>query len=948
MTPQRWHEVKEICGVVLDCEPERRAELVAGLCSGNPDLKRDVEEMLWQTGVHVSILENPIWNKLTRKFSVSQSNDSGPSMRIGQQLGCYEIIAPLGKGGMGEVYRARDLKLKREVAIKILPDEFSSDADRVSRFQREAEVLASLNHPNIGAIYDFQEENRSRYLVLELIEGDTLADRIARGPIPAEEAIPIARDMCEALEAAHDKGIIHRDLKPLNIKITFDNRVKVLDFGLAKTYSANIDQIEPNSPTLTAEQTATGMILGTAAYMSPEQAKGQPVDKRADIWAFGAVLFEMLSRQRVFPGDDTSDVLAAILRGDPDWNALPATTPLEILELLRHCLEKDPKRRLRDIGDARWRLDRQREAPLAPEPRSRRAWIGWATAALIALVGFAGWLRPPAKSTQLSAALTIVPAPGTVVAAPGGQQAAPQVSPDGLSVLYSASGGDYVRHLNSLEPDRVRAMVAFGEPFWSPNSGSVAFQGADGLMKIRTPDGAAELIAAFPAAMRGGTWGEDGTILFAGSKRLYATTAGGGEPALLNVAGMKQGEYYYPEFLPEGKDLLFFFVPFDSSTEDGEVYLAHFSRGQILNPVLLMRNDTAARYTPAGGGRILFVRDNGLYSQKLNLQTRQLEGESELIQHGVASGPGMSVYRADFSVSRSGVVAFRPGTAALAQVTIFDRQGTEIGKAGPAGAIGSLSLSPDEAHLLAIGDRSWLLDVGQTGRLSLGRKWEWDLWFPDGSRLLGQRPGPGSRLGERELNGSGGVHELTDSTGMLHDISPDGKEALFMLGGGRGIFSMRLDSERSEPTQRVTVETGEASFTPGFSPDGRWIVYVLRTQGNKFAVFVQPFPGPGLRKQVAAIGRFPVWRKDGKEIVYLAGTEIWSVGVETSGHDLRFGSPHKLFSGVRLSPGANGGDRPIAVSRDGSRIYLPQAVEQPNSNVIHVKTGWFSTDDRQR
>jgi serine/threonine protein kinase len=950
MTPQHWRKVKEICAELLECDPSHRAQLLEDLCSNDAELKRDVEEMLSQTGVHVSILENPIWPK----FGVAVEarwETNGPVITIGQQLGPYEIIGPLGKGGMGEVYRARDPKLKREVAIKILPDGFSCDAERVSRFQQEAEVLASLNHPNIGAIYDIQQAGDARYLVLELVEGETLAERIARGPIPIEEAHSIAQHICEALEAAHEKGIVHRDLKPLNVKITPDGRVKVLDFGLAKIErGAGADQYSPDSPTLTTTETANGLIFGTAAYMSPEQARGEPVDKRADIWAFGAVLFEMLSRRRAFPGSNTSDVLAAVLRGEPEWSVLPPTTPSAVHNLLRHCLEKDPRRRLRDLGDARWELERRGETPTSTEAHTR-TWIVWATAALLAVAAAAGWSRVPRDVGRSQMALTIIPAARTNLAAPGGQQSVPEISPDGSSILYAASGGYYFRSLNSLEPVLVRGIEAFGELFWSPNSSSVAYQGADGLMKIRIPDGAVEPISTFQGATRGGTWSENGTILFAGSgsphRRLYMLKAGSGEPVPMIIAGMKEGDYYHPEFLPGGKDLLFFFVPFEGSPEGGEVYLASFRDAQIVNPVLLMRNDTAARYTPAEGGRILFVRDNSLYSQKLNLAARQVDGESELIQHGVASGPGLTVYRADFSVSRSGVVAFRPGTAAVAQVTIFDRQGSEIGKAGPAGTFESLSLSPDETRLLASGDRSWLLDVGQTGRLSLGREWEWNVWSPDGSRLLGRFAGAGRRFGERALDGSGAVHEFGESPGMLHDLSPDGKEALFMVSGGRGIFSIRLDSNRTEPVQRVSVETGDAVFTPGFSPDGRWIVYALRTQGN-FAIFVQPFPGPGLRKQVTTVGRFPVWRKDGKEIVYIVGPEVWSVGVESDRKGLRFSSPRRLFSGVRLLPGTNGGDRPIAISRDGSHIYLPQAAEQPNLNVIHVKMGWSLSDNRQR
>jgi hypothetical protein len=412
----------------------------------------------------------------------------------------------------------------------------------------------------------------------------------------------------------------------------------------------------------------------------------------------------------------------------------------------------------------------------------------------------------------------------------------------------------------------------------------------------------------------------------------------GGELKLVDIPGVKARGYLYPQFLPGSEDFLFLLLPEDA--EGGEVYLATLRGGKAVNPVLLTRNDTAASYTPAGGGRILFVRNDNLYSQKLDRKGRTLVGDAELLQRGVASVPGLAVDHAFFSVSRTGVVAWRPGKAALNQVTIFDRRGKEIGTAGPPSAVRSLILSPDETRLLAYGESSWLIDPGQSGRLSLGTGWSWTLWSPDGSRLLGSRTSSG-RVGERVVNATGEVHEIGAAPGDLQDVSPDGKQVLIRP-GARGIFSLRLQGPEQGRTPITVVEAaGEAPYGAGFSPDGRWIVYSIRgTQGSEIGVYVQPFPGPGLRTQIANGGGFPVWRKDGKEIIIADDRGVWSIRVDATGNGLHFGTPELLFSGLRSPAGYHLPDRPLAVSRDGSRIYFVQAVEQPDSSVIHIRMGW--------
>jgi serine/threonine protein kinase len=853
----------------------------------------------------------------------------------GTRIGCFEILAPLGAGGMGEVYRARDTKLDREVAIKVLPESVARDPERLARFEREAKILAALNHPNIAHIYGVEDGA----LVMELVEGDE-----PKGPLEWDDAWKIASQIADALEYAHERGIIHRDLKPANIKVTPEGKVKLLDFGLAKAIEDRAEFVaDPgNSPTFTLGATSVGMILGTAAYMAPEQARGKTVDRRCDIWSFGAVLFELLSGKRAFPGDSVTDTLAMVLKVDPDWTALPAATPAAARNLLECCLKKERGERLQAIGDARLLLV---VGPAGPAPKTRTAW-GWAALAIVlAMVAAGGWLRPrPQASTAQSFALTIVPPKGTDLRSIGSQTGVPQISPDGAYVLAD----DLLRNLNSLQMQRLRSMEGMSnQPLWSADSKWIAFPAADReLRKVRVPDGAPEVIAQLPGLYRGGGWSHEGTLLIATAEievwGLYVLPPGG---ALTRAAvpGLKGGGYYFPEFLPDSSDFLFAFRPDGAS--GAEIFLATLQNGKIIKPVRLMQNPTAAHYTPAGGGRVLFVRNDNLYSQRLNLRERKLEGDPDLVQTGVASST--SVAEADFSVSRSGLVAWRPGTQALSQVTAFDRQGKQVGTFGPPNDFNYLRLSPDETHLLAHSpdSGSQLLERGQSALFGLGQV-DWWVWSPDGSHLLGRQ---GSRIVERSVSGPGEVRALAEAANInfLEDISPDGQVALYSSNsqGDRSVFSIRLDAAPGTPASTV-VQTGEVIYNARFSPDGRWIIYnAFSGQGEGLGIFVQPFPGPGLRRQISSTGSFPVWRKDGKEIIYVefkAGY-ISAISVTEVGGDLRFGASTRLFARPLVMNGIRGSNH-LAVTRDGSLILLPQALEQPeDSNMIHVKSGWLET-----
>jgi hypothetical protein len=439
---------------------------------------------------------------------------------------------------------------------------------------------------------------------------------------------------------------------------------------------------------------------------------------------------------------------------------------------------------------------------------------------------------------------------------------------------------------------------------------------------------------------RGGSWSDTGDILVGAGQSLELLPAGG-KSVHLDIPALKEGYYSSPEFLPGGTDFLFRFTP--QNGEGSATYLATLREARATEPVLLLKSDTAAHYTPAGGGRLLFVRGDNLYAQRLDLKARRLIGESQLVAENVASGPGTS-RRADFSVSRTGVLAWRPGKAALSQVTIFDRQGNVIGTAGPGGPVTSILLSPDEKRLVANSIMgSWLLDVGQPGSLSLGVGWWW-LWAPDGTKLIGQSQLSRGRIGERAVNSTGEIRDLGDSTGLLQDLSPDGTQVLFGFAGG-GVASALLRGTDAERVAKKVVDTGEEITGESFSPDGRWVAYAVRQRAERMAyIYVQPFPGPGLRRQIAAVtGPSNLqWRRDGKEMIYAGGgSDIYSVRIEVVGSEIRFGAPQKLFSGLRSPPGLLTGQRPLAVSRDGSKIFWAQGVDQPDSNMIHIKTGWI-------
>ncbi|HTG72610.1 MAG TPA: protein kinase, partial [Terriglobia bacterium] len=568
MKPARWHQIDSLYNQALEIDEAHRAAFLREACGSDHDLRRNLEELLAEGPKAERFLEKAALQEIAHEFAeAADSTSSSHQDWTGRRIGNYQFLSQLGVGGMGEVYRAHDTKLKRDVAIKILPGEASLDSDRVGRFQREAEALASLNHPNIAAIYDLEEAEGSFFLVLELVEGETLAERLKGGPIPLDEGLQIAAQIVDGLAAAHDRGIIHRDLKPANIKRTPEGKVKVLDFGLAKAFAVeSVDPPPANSPKLEPASTP-GMILGTTAYMSPEQASGTAVDRRTDIFAFGAVLYEMLSGQPAFPGETAGAILAAVIRAEPDWQKLPASTPVGIRRLLRRCLQKDRNRRLQTAGDARIEIDEtvnepQLDADLLPSVQSRGR-LAWRTLALVGLIIVlaAVWIRNattpvPDASLATEARLELYTGPTT-------EPVSLAISPDGQKVVYVAgSEGQslWVRPLDSASAQPLAGTDGATYPFWSPDSRSIGFFAQGKLKRINTVSGFIETLATATAG-RGGAWGPDGTILFSASvsSPILRLPSGGGEPvAITQLELLGHGSHRYPRFFPDGRHFLYY------------------------------------------------------------------------------------------------------------------------------------------------------------------------------------------------------------------------------------------------------------------------------------------------------------------------------------------------------------------------------------------------------
>lgn len=836
----------------------------------------------------------------------------------------------LGAGGMGEVYRARDLTLKRDIAIKVLPEIFSRDAERLSRFRREAEVLASLSHPHIATIYDFGESGDGRFLALELVEGETLADRLVHGPLSLDDSLRIALQIARALEAAHGRGITHRDLKPANIQLTSSGDVKVLDFGLAKvaTDAASV----ADSPT-TLSATAPGMIVGTVPYMPPEHIKGIEGGNTADIWAFGCVLFEMLCARRAFDGDTASEILASVLKVEPDWQRLPPL-PDGVNKLLRRCLRKDRTHRLQSIGDARIELEdainepASKSAPIHSTPR----WSYGVMAALglVALVAAAAALspvQPPiAPEMRLEVSVPATTAPVSLA-----------ISPDGLQLAYVADL-DRRPHLwlRRLDSGAARALPGTDYPqfpFWSPDGKSLAFFGNGKLKRLDIAGGSPKVLADAPQGF-GGTWNEQGIILFCASNRdLFRVSAEGGEVVqVTHLARPGQTSHRQPWFMPDGRHFLYF----ATGAEGRGIYVDSLDAS---DPKRLLGTDTDSGPVLSSSGHLLFVREKTLFAQELDQKSLELKGTAiPVAEPLIADG-----LTAAFSASRAGPIVYRLGSeGAGKQLTWFDRTGKEIERVGSPD-IANLwmwSLSPDRERV-ALGRTVqgnfdiWLLEArrGILTRVTVDPGFDWSaVWSPDGSHLAYRHE---NQIHERLVGGAAGTESvLLESTTFSAptDWSRDGRYLVFQREdpkSGMDLWALPFDSKGKAGEPVVVTQSNAAEQHAQLSADGKWIAYQSNESGQN-EIYVQPFPGPGPKSRVSTNGGIQVrWRSDGRELFYLA------IDGRLMAVPIRAGS-----SGSTIEPGA-------AVplfwthmygNEQSSRVFYPQYSVSPDGQRFLMNT----------
>jgi eukaryotic-like serine/threonine-protein kinase len=884
------------------------------------------------------------------------------TLAIGTCLGPYEILAPLGTGGMGEVYRARDTKLGRDVALKILPEPFATDPDRLARFQREAQVLASLNHPNIAAIYGLEESDAIRAIVMELVEGPTLADRLAHRGMPLDEAMPITRQIAEALEAAHERGVIHRDLKPANIKITPDGHVKVLDFGLAAIVQdpSRPDVNATHSPTLTLGATRAGVILGTAAYMSPEQAAGKQVDKRADIWSFGVVLWEMLTGKKLFDGETVSHTLADVLRAPIDFDQVPRSAPVAVRTLLQRCLDRDVKRRLRDIGEARVNIEnyltnpRSASEPSATASASSRLAIGaWIAAAVLlaALSALAVVHFRETPTTVLTTRFQVLP-PDRATSADY-----PTISPDGRRLAFVATVDGktllWVRSLDSLTAQSLAGTEDAASPFWSPDSRFLAFFSAGSLKKVDVTGGPPQTLCTVDG-VRGGTWSRDGTILFSGAPGpIRRVPAAGGVPTTVTkVQSPTELSHNWPQFLPDGRHFLYWLYARDADRERGVVIVGSLDdTPDSTQRRRLLASDFMAEYS---AGRVLFEREGVLMAQAFDTEQLQLRGDPlPVVQEMGPPVTGRNGWRA-LSVSSEGTLAYQ-SISAKRQLAWFDRAGKEIGRLGQPEDQFAPRLSPDQQRV-AVSRRTaqgktdiWLLDLARGARMRFTTYQPANnanpTWSPDNGHIvfMSNRNGPFFDLYMKASSGAGGDELLlrSSATKLATDWSSDGRFILYQMQdpktGHNDVWVLPMKDDR-KPTPVLQTEFNE--LLAQFSPDGRWIAYQSDESGQT-EIYVQAFPKSSGKFQVSTSGGSRArWRRDGKELFYLS-PERRMMAVEAKATPTAFeaGRPRELFqTRVAIFPAVVPA---YDVSADGQRFLIQTLPDDAESAApITVVMNW--------
>jgi len=891
----------------------------------------------------------------------------------------YEIIRELGKGGMGEVYLAEDTNLKRQVAIKVLPQPFGLDKERLARFEREARLLASLNHPNIATIHGLEKSDEQQFLVMELVEGDTLADRIMRGSLPTDEVLEVCKQIAEGLEAAHEKGIIHRDLKPSNVKVTPEGKVKILDFGLAKAFHEEPTTPATDlskSPTLTDRMTRPGVILGTAAYMSPEQARSHSVDKRTDIWAFGCVLYECLTGKPVLQGETVTDTLALILKGEPDWIKLPANTPSNIRILLRRCLQKDPRKRLRDIGDARIEMEEMDAALPIEETEKKRfpmSWIFIFVAAGILLGLLIGIIATRTGGSGLAPS----PVASVIKVEPNHSltgvrmefefnwpsRTAMAISKDGNFIIYCAindqagpetSSQLFMRRLDKLENIPIPGTEGGMSPFLSPDNRWIGFFATDKLKKVSVEGGVPQDLCEVRLPF-GASWGDDDRIVFTsrGDTGLFSIPSHGGKPEILTEPDLEHGEYSHrlPSHLPNGKGVLFTIT---RSTHDIEPCIA-ILEGNNKRWRLLLEDASDARYIPTG--HLVFLRRGALMAVAFDLEKLDHYGQPVPVIPGVMHGlnSGHSDYctgAGQYSVSASGNLAYVPGGIIPDRKNSLiwvDHKGNETQISSHIKAYFSPRLSQDGQRIVykTIGTEAyiWVYDISRdiSSPVILKGHGFSPIWTPEGNEIVFGWQGsvPPRNIYMMSVDGRESMERLITSQEIkaASSYSPDGNLLAYVEGmDNRDILIYDFRDKSSTPF----AATEHEETHPEFAPDGRWIAYCSDEEGQT-EIYVRPCSGIGETIKVSREGgKEPVWARSGKQIFYrsLDWRQMWAVNVRTD-PDFSPGKPRLLFEkrGLGIAIPVRGYD----ISLDDQfflMVKLEEREPQPVTEMILIQN-WF-------
>jgi len=969
-----WDRIQELFDAALKLDAPARAAFLAAACRGDEALLEEVRSLLAahdQAGSFIqplaaTLLEHP---PAGVDGTPPDATDAIAAIPMGTRFGSYEVIARLGAGGMGEVYRAHDSKLGRDVAIKILPRQFTADPDRRARLEREARLLATLNHPHIGGIYGVEDREGVLALVLELVEGDTLAERIARGrpdkpAIGVRTALSMARQIADALEAAHDKGIVHRDLKPANIKVTPTGTVKVIDFGIAKV-SVATDAPGGDLPAINTAGTGTGILIGTPAYMSPEQALGQNVDKRTDIWAFGCVLYEMLTGRGVFGGDTPSETTAAVLVRIPDWRALPEATPSGIRRLIQRCLDRDPSRRLHDIADARVELDDALASPAA-EPLVVRAApslrvipvaiAALAGGAVIALVAWA-YTRPSPRAPEPRSRFNVAVARGTELTSYGGNPSI-ALSRDGRHLIYAAeAGGLYIRSFDGVEAHLIAGSEGGWLPFLSPDGRWVGFVAGGKLQKVSVEGGSPRLIVdgsdLGPWGPYGASWGEDGSIVYAlgqgagSASSLYRVSAEGGTPQKLTDPDPQTEVHVWPQILPGGRAVLYT-INHGPRNQDRRIAILSLETGK---QKVIVEGGTYGRYVPTG--HLVYANGGTLFAAPFDIRQVELTGPTVPVLEGVRTNllPGWG--GAQFAFSHAGALAYitpheRPRETQLLWV---DRKGSGMRITGAPHSFNNPSLSSDGQRLIVSsrepdgGSNLWLYDRGRQTwtQLTLENTDDNPAWSPRGDRFAFQSNREGRpNLWVMPADG-GDATRLTPSTLQGQrptGWSPDGQVLLFEMATpatGWDVWELPLSGDRrARPLIVANGYQGEARL----SPDGRWLAY------ESDEVYVRPYRGSDRRWTISTHGGGnPVWSRTGREIYYMTGwgepgvpsagtSKVWVVPL-TLAPTFRPGPPRVLFEREKVLFGFD-------VAPDGEHFVIVEAADAtPERLEIVLIPNWF-------